>query len=69
MQEAASVSFWSRATVDELAAEQGIATPQHFGEMIGSAAELWNDEDDFRAFVDGIYQRRTAGRDDRKVGG
>ena len=50
--------FWRKCTVDELAAEQGIAVPQSLDEMIGAAADLWDDDEDFDRFVEGIQDRR-----------
>ena len=50
--------FWRKRTVDELAAEQGIAVPQSLDEMIGAAADLWDDDEDFDRFVQGIQDRR-----------
>ena len=50
--------FWRKRTVDEFAAEQGIAVPQPLDEMIGAAAALWDDDEDFDRFVQGIQDRR-----------
>ena len=49
--------FWRKRTVDELAAEQGIAVPQSLDEMIGAAADLWDDDEDFDRFVQRIQDR------------
>ena len=51
-----------KRTVDELAAEQGIAVPQRLDEMNGVAAEFWNDDRDIDRFVQGIYDRRLERR-------
>ena len=62
-------NFWRKRTVDELAAEQGIAVPQQLDEMVGAATELWNDDRDFDRFVQGIQDRRhkrRAGREDKR---
>ena len=46
----------------------GIAVPQ-LDDMIGAAAELWNDERDFDRFVQAIHEarleRRAGGEDNR----
>ena len=59
----ATEDFWRVPVVDELAAEQGIAAPQQLDEIIGVAAELWDDERDFDSFVEGIHERRGEGRE------
>ena len=56
-------NFWRKRTVDELAAEQGIAVPQQLDEMIGAAAELWHDDRDFDRFVQAIHDARLEGLD------
>ena len=62
-------NFWRKRTVDELAAEQGIAVPQQLDAMIGAAAELWNDDRDFDRFVQAIHdarlERGASGEDNR----
>ena len=55
---AAPGNFWREHTIDELAAQQGITVPQPLGEMVGAAAELWDDEEDCDRFVQGINDRR-----------
>ena len=54
--------FWQPPTVDELAAEQGITAPQQIDEMIGAAAGLWDDDEDFHRFLQGIHDRRLEQR-------
>ena len=54
---------WRERTIDDLAAQQRIAVPQPLDEMIGAAAELWDDEEDFDRFIRGIHDRRTQRRD------
>ena len=53
--------FWQKRPIDELAVDQGIVVPQQIGKLLGAAAELWDDEDDFQSFVEGIHQRRIEG--------
>ena len=60
-------SFREERTLAELAAEQGVMTPQPMEEMIGAAAELWDDDEDFQRFVKGIREHRIEGR--RRVEG
>lgn len=54
--------FQPGSTIDELAFDQGIVAPQQIGKLIGAGADLWNDEEDFRNFVEGIHERRLEGR-------
>ena len=52
-------AFWRESTIDELAAEQGIGSPQPFEAVVGAAMDLWDDDDDdFDLFVKGIQDRR-----------
>ena len=57
-----SEGFWREHTIDELADAQGIVAPQQIGKLFGAAADLWDDEDDFLFFVEGIHERRIEGR-------
>lgn len=54
--------FWQERTIDELAVDQGIVVPQQIVNLIGAAADLWDDEEDFQFFVEGIHERRIKGR-------
>lgn len=56
-------AFWRERSLDELAAEQRIAVPQALDEMIGAAAELWDDDEDFDLFVGQIHERRLRHRE------
>ena len=51
-------AFWREPTIDELAAEQGIGSPLPFEAVVGAATDLWDDDDDFDLFVQGIQDRR-----------
>lgn len=53
--------FWRDATVEDLAASQGVLLPQDVDQGVGEAADLWENDADFEAFVGGIYQRRREG--------
>ena len=59
-------AFSSEATIDELAAEQGIVSPQPFEAVVGAATDLWDDDDDFDLFVQGIKDR---GQEQAESGG
>lgn len=61
--------FWREHTIDELAVAQEIVVPQQIGNLFGAAADLWDDEDDFRFFVEGIHKRRIEGREYDKEDG
>ncbi len=52
--------FWIEPTIEELAAEQGVDVPQPLERLVGQGADLWNDEDEFAAFIDEIRHRRHA---------
>lgn len=56
---------WRVKTLDELAREQGVAFPQDKQAMLGAGADLWDSEEDFEAFLAGIYERRRAGEPPR----
>ena len=45
--------FWEWRSIDELGGEQDIDAPQQFDGMIGAAADLWDDEEDFERFREG----------------
>ena len=59
-------AFWRERSLDELAAEQGIAVPQALDQMIGAAAELWDDDDDFDLFVGRAHEPRLTQREVRR---
>ncbi len=51
-------SFWKERTIDELAAEQGVAGPQSLDRLMGQGSDLWGSEREFSEFVDAIRARR-----------
>ena len=51
-------SFWRERTIDEIAAQQGVSVPQPLDDMIGAAANLWDDDEDFARFLQGIRDGR-----------
>lgn len=55
---AVPTDFWESRSIDELGEEQGIDAPQQFDGMIGAGADLWDDEEDFERFVNGIGEHR-----------
>ena len=50
--------FWRSRTIDEIAAQQGVGVPQSLDQVIGAAADLWEDDGDCDRFVQGIHDRR-----------
>jgi hypothetical protein len=54
--------FWQGRPVEELASEQGVSIPQDVDSLIGAGGDLWEDDEEFRTFVRGIYERRRADR-------
>ena len=53
-----SGDFWRERTLDEIAVQQGVSVPQPLDEMIGAAANLWDDDEDFNRFLQGFRDRR-----------
>ncbi|MCY4028231.1 MAG: hypothetical protein OXH75_18195 [Acidobacteria bacterium] len=52
------MTFWRERTLDEIAAQQGVSVPQPLDEMVGVAANLWDDDEDFNRFLRGLRDRR-----------
>lgn len=52
------MTFWRERTLDEIAAQQGVSVPQPLDEMVGAAANLWEDDEDFNRFLQGLRDRR-----------
>ncbi len=52
------MTFWRERTLDEIAAQQGVSVPQPLDEMVGAAANLWDDDEDFNRFLRGLRDRR-----------
>lgn len=46
--------FWHPKTADELAAEQGVVSPQSLDELTGAAADLWENDEEFEQFLASI---------------
>ena len=66
---AVPTDFWEWRSIDELAREQGIDAPQQFDEMIGAGGDLWDDEEDFESFVNGVCEHRHTTRGPVEVNG
>ena len=43
--------FWSERSLQQLAADQGVAPINHLEDAWGKGAELWADDEDFEAFL------------------
>ena len=43
---------------DKNMAQQGVSVPQPLDEMIGGGANLWDDDEDFNRFLQGLRDRR-----------
>jgi hypothetical protein len=43
--------FWSERSLEQLAANQGIAPINQLEDAWGKGAELWADDEDFKAFL------------------
>jgi hypothetical protein len=50
--------FWQHVTIETLAAQQGVRPIACPDEIIGQGSELWERDDEFEAFLAGIYERR-----------
>jgi len=55
--------FSGRRSIEELAAEQGVK-PTTLEDILGKGADLWESDQEFERFVEGIYARR---REDREL--
>lgn len=44
-------SFWTRKSLDQLAGEQGIRPVEDLTSLVGAGADLWDDDEDFEAFL------------------
>jgi len=49
--------FWSPKTVEQLAAEQGVAPIADPAQVFGHGRDLWESDEEFEAFVAGIQAR------------
>lgn len=60
--------FWHKPTPEALAAEQGVRLPPDLNAVIGQGRDLWDSDEDFDAFLEGIYQRRAQRAPEEKSG-
>lgn len=52
--------FWRQKSIEELAREQGVKPIARLEEVLGLGADLWDSDEDFEEFLQGIYRRRRA---------
>jgi hypothetical protein len=50
-----------RKSIAELAADQGVKLEGQLERIVGAGADLWANDEEFREFVQGIYDRRREG--------
>ncbi len=50
-------------TLEQIAAAQGVKPAQELDQLLGAGASLWRSEEEFKEFLNGIYQRRRANRE------
>ena len=50
-----------RKTIEQLAAEQGVNLKGQYERLLGLGADLWESDEEFEEFVQGIYDRRREG--------
>ncbi|MGA3326115.1 MAG: hypothetical protein ABSF45_16720 [Terriglobia bacterium] len=58
-----ATGFPESRSIEELAAEQGVK-PTKLEDILGKGADLWESDQEFERFVEGIYARR---REDREL--
>jgi len=51
-------SFWTPATAEQIAKQQGIVSPQSLDQLIGAAPELWATDDEFDQFLASVDRNR-----------
>lgn len=51
--------FWRDKTFEELAGEQGVQPIQRLEEVFGKDADLWETDDEFRAFLAASESSKT----------
>jgi len=57
-QDITAEDFWQEKSVDQLAEEQGVRPVERLDDVLGRHADLWESDDEFERFVNGIYERR-----------
>jgi hypothetical protein len=51
-------SFWQERSIEDLAAEQGVEIGRQLEKVDGAGADLWENDQEFEQFVEGIQERR-----------
>jgi len=57
-EEITAEKFWQEKSIDQMAEEQGIRPVKRLEDVLGRHADLWGSDEEFEAFVNGIYERR-----------
>ncbi len=57
-EEITAEDFWQEKSIDQLAEEQGVRPVERLEDILGRHADLWGSDEEFEAFVSGIYERR-----------
>lgn len=52
--------FWTTKSLEQLAAEQGVAPIKDLEEVLGRGGDLWKDDAEFEAFLTALHERRRA---------
>lgn len=53
--------FWESKSLNELIREQEVHPVERLDSLLGQGADLWNTDEEFEAFLSGIYERRRNG--------
>ena len=53
-----AADFWREKSIEELAREQGVKPVARLEDVLGRHADLWESDEDFEQFVNGICERR-----------
>jgi len=51
-------SFWRKKSIEEQMKEQGIEPGMQLEKILGAGKDLWDSDEEFEEFVNGIYARR-----------
>ena len=54
--------FWNPETIEELAQRQGVKPVEDLTTLIGSGKDLWESEEVFAGFVEGVRRRLSESR-------
>ncbi len=53
--------FWNEPPIEQLMAQQGLAGPQRWTEIVGHGADLWDNDQQFEQFLREVRDRRQEG--------